>query len=219
MKRFNNIVLCASMLFMLAHIPLHLQPLFGAMKKTSVMPELQITQEYLGHSVQLVYLAAMWKEVFKSDTYQEGDGSTDARTTDGSIFNQKYSVIAGVSNIGLEANWCGLHFAQANWYAFGRQAWSNSIGSDQIAGEWLKLTFGPVGEDPGTAFPAIGRNLNFLEPVKQMMLKSREAAVNYSMPLGFTTFSRAQSYALWPWPMVWTRRNVSIVVSSFAMGL
>lgn len=200
MKRINYIVLCASMLFMLAHIPLHIQPLFGPMKKTSVMPKLQITQEYLGHSVQLVYLATMLEEFLKSDTYQEGDGSTDARTTDGSIFNQKYSVIAGVSNIGLEANWCGHHFAQANWYAFGRQVWSNSISSDQIAGEWLKLTFDPVDEGPGTAFPAIGWNLNFLEPVKQMMLESREAAVNYMMPLGLHhIFSAHEHYGPGPW--------------------
>jgi alpha-glucuronidase len=157
-------------------------PLFGAMKKTSVMPELQITQEYLGHSVQLVYLATMWEEFLKSDTYQEGNGSTVARTTDGSIFPQKYTAIAGVANIGLNNNWCGHHFAQANWYAFGRLAWNNQLTSEIIADEWLKLTFSNKVEKAATS--AIDWKNNFLEPVKQLMLESHEAVVNYSMPLG-----------------------------------
>jgi len=156
-------------------------PLFGALKKTSVMPELQITQEYLGHSVQLVYLATMWEEFLKSETYQEGIGSTVARTTDGSIFPQKYTAIAGVANIGLDTNWCGHHFAQSNWYAFGRMAWNNEITSEKIADEWLKLTFSPNEEKNSTISDW---QKNFLEPVKQLMLESREAAVNYSMPLG-----------------------------------
>ena len=116
-------------------------PLFGAMKKTSVMPELQITQEYLGHSIQLVYLAPMWEEFLQSDTYQEGTGSTVARSTDGSIYPQKYTAIAGVANIGLDTNWSGHHFAQANWYAFGRLAWNNQLTSEKIADEWIRLTF------------------------------------------------------------------------------
>lgn len=157
-------------------------PLFGAMKKTSVMPEVQITQEYLGHSVQLVYLATMWEEFLKSDTYQEGNGSTVARTTDGSIFPQEYTAIAGVANIGLDNNWCGHHFAQANWYAFGRMAWNNQLTSGKIADEWLKLTFSPKDEKAITN--ATDWQQNFLEPVKQLMLESREATVNYSMPLG-----------------------------------
>lgn len=158
-------------------------PLFGAMKKTSVMPELQITQEYLGHSMQLVYLATMWEEFLKSDTYQEGNGSTVARTTDGSIFPQKYTAIAGVANIGLDSNWCGHHFAQANWYAFGRMAWNNQLTSDKIADEWLKLTFS-ANDEKTTTFHAADWQKNFLVPVKQLMMESREAAVNYSMPLG-----------------------------------
>lgn len=156
-------------------------PLFGAMKKTSVMPELQITQEYLGHSEQLVYLANMWEEFLKSDTRQEGVGSTVARTTDGSIFPQKYTAIAGVANIGLDANWCGHHFAQSNWYAFGRMAWNNQITSEKMAEEWLKLTFSPIEEKDITTS---NWQTNFLVPVKQLMLASHETAVNYSMPLG-----------------------------------
>lgn len=156
-------------------------PLFGAMKKTSVMPELQITQEYLGHSEQLVYLAKMWEEFLKSDTHQEGVGSTVARTTDASIFPQKYTAIAGVANIGLDTNWCGHHFAQSNWYAFGRMAWNNQITSEKIADEWLKLTFYPIEEKDSKVSDW---KKNFLEPVKQLMLESHEATVNYSMPLG-----------------------------------
>jgi alpha-glucuronidase len=168
-------------------------PLFGAMKKTSVMPELQITQEYLGHSIHLVYLAPMWEEFLKSDTYEEGMGSTVARTTDGSIYPQKHTAIAGVANIGLDANWCGHHFAQANWYAFGKLAWNNMLTSEKIADEWLKLTFGktPLSND---------WNENFLSPVKQMMLESREAAVNYMMPLGFHhIFAPQDHYGPGPW--------------------
>ncbi len=158
-------------------------PLFGALKKTSVMPELQITQEYLGHSVQLVFLATMWEEFLKSETYQEGNGSTVARTTDGSIFSQKHTAIAGVANIGMDTNWCGHHFAQANWYAFGRLAWNNRLTSDRIADEWLKLTFSPK-EAKSANLTGSDWQKNFLAPVKQVMLGSREATVNYSMPLG-----------------------------------
>lgn len=152
-------------------------PLFGALKKTPIMPELQVTQEYLGHSEQLVFLATMWEEMFKSDTYQEGKNSTVARVTDGSLFPQKYTAIAGVSNVGLDTNWNGHDFAQANWYAYGRLAWNNQLDSKTIADEWIKLTFAPA--DANKDWKS-----GFLEPVKKMMLESREAAVDYSMPLG-----------------------------------
>ena len=110
-------------------------PLFGAMKKTSVMPEFQVTMEYLGHAVYLVFLSTMWEECLKSDTYQRGEGSTVARCTDGSMYPQKYTAIAGVSNVGLDTNWNGNQFDQANWYAFGRLAWNNTLPSEQIADE------------------------------------------------------------------------------------
>ena len=173
-------------------------PLFGAMKKTTVMPELQITQEYLGHSVHLAFLAPMWEEFLQSDTYQEGAGSTVARCTDGSIFPQKYSAIAGVANIGLDTNWCGHHFGQANWYAFGRLAWNSSMKSEQIADEWIKLTFGKTTDNKDDS--AIDWNLNFLSPVKQMMLESREAIVDFMMPLGLHhIFSANGHYGPGPW--------------------
>lgn len=169
-------------------------PLFGAMKKTIIMPELQITMEYLGQSTHLVFLAPMWEEFLQSDTYQEGSGSTVAKCTDGSIFQQKYSAIAGVANIGLDANWCGHQFSQANWYAFGRLAWNNKLTSEQIADEWIKLTFSnqAVNQSEWTK--------NFLNPVKKMMLESREAAVNYMMPLGLHhQFSANEHYGPGPW--------------------
>lgn len=170
-------------------------PLFGAMKKTSVMPEVQITQEYLGHSIHLVYLAPMWEEMFKADTYQQGEGSTVAKCTDGSIYPQKYTAIAGVANIGLDTNWCGHEFAQSNWYAFGRQAWDHQLTSEQIADEWIKLTFGNAGSLQSSDWIT-----NFLVPVKQMMLDSREAAVNYMMPLGFHhIFAAEHHYGPGPW--------------------
>ncbi|MCG6915544.1 alpha-glucuronidase [bacterium BMS3Abin03] len=177
-------------------------PLFGAMKKTSVMPELQVTQEYLGQAIHLVFLATMWKEFLQSDTYQEGKGSTVARCTDGSIYPQKYTAIAGVANIGLDTNWCGHPFAQANWYAFGRLAWNNNLTSEKIADEWLKLTFKPTASEDKEMLTALSVewNLNFLKPVKQMMLNSREAAVNYMMPLGLHhIFAANDHYGPGPW--------------------
>lgn len=170
-------------------------PLFGAMKKTPVMPELQITQEYLGHSIHLVFLSTMWEELLRSDTYQQGKGSTVARCTDGSIYPQQITAIAGVANIGLDENWSGHDFAQANWYAFGRLAWNNQLTSDQIAEEWIKLTF-PLRASENTTEWAI----NFLTPVKQMMLESREATVNYMTPLGLHhLFAPDFHYGPGPW--------------------
>lgn len=170
-------------------------PLFGAMKKTSVMPELQITQEYLGHEHQLVFLSTLWEECLKSDTYQAGKGSTVARCTDGSIYRQTYTAIAGVANVGSDTNWTGHHFAQANWYAFGRLAWNNQLTSERIADEWIKLTFSPINSKQDNNW-----NTKFLVPVKQMMLQSREAAVNYSMPLGLHhIFAGEHHYGPGPW--------------------
>ncbi|HXB06612.1 MAG TPA: alpha-glucuronidase [Puia sp.] len=158
-------------------------PLFGAMKKTAVMPEFQVTQEYLGHSVYLVFLSTMWEECLKSDTYLQGAGSTVGRCTDGSLYLQKYTAIAGVANIGLDTNWCGHLFAQANWYAFGRLAWNDTLSSAEIADEWIQLTFN-----------------HSLPAVRQMMLDSREAAVNFMMPLGLHHIMSANGhYGPGPW--------------------
>jgi alpha-glucuronidase len=179
-------------------------PLFGAMKKTAIMPELQITQEYLGQSIHLVFLSTMWEEFLNSDTYQQGEGSTVARCTDGSIYHHKYTAIAGVSNIGLDTNWTGHHFAQANWYAFGRLAWDNKLSSNDIAEEWIKLTFS--NQSGISDKNNIDWQVFFLYPVKQMMLQSRETAVNYMMPLGLHhIFAANHHYGPGPW---WGPKNV-----------
>ncbi|RDV14709.1 alpha-glucuronidase [Pontibacter diazotrophicus] len=148
--------------------PFH--PLFGAMPNTKLMMEFQITQEYLGQGTNLAYLAPLYKEVLESDTYAKGKGSTVAKVVDGTLDNNKLSAIAGVSNIGTDRNWTGHQFAQSNWYTFGRLAWDHSISSEEIADEWIKMTF--TNKD------------KFVDPVKTMMLNSHEAIVNYMTPLG-----------------------------------
>jgi alpha-glucuronidase len=145
-------------------------PIFGAMPKTPMMLELQITQEYLGHSKHLVYLAPMWKEYLEFDLETKGPGSTLARVIDGSLYDYKMTGIAGVSNIGDDRNWCGHPFAQANWYAFGRLSWDHSLSAEQIADEWIKSTL--------TSEPQA------VETIKSMMMGSWEACVNYMTPLG-----------------------------------
>lgn len=143
-------------------------PLFGAMQHTPVMAEFQITQEYMGHSNHLCFLATMWKEFFNL------------------IPSLSLKAIAGVANIGTDANWCGHPFAQANWYAFGRLAWDPSLSSDAIADEWLKQTF------------SLESCLN--AQLKELMLDSHEAVVNYMMPLGLHhIFAWGHHYGPEPW--------------------
>ncbi len=156
--------------------PIDFQPrepvtaLFGAMPETALMLELQITQEYLGHSKHLVYLAPMWKEYLEFDTYAKGPGSTLASIIDGSLHNYKMTGIAGVTNIGDDRNWCGHIFGQANWYAFGRLAWDHSLTAEQIADEWIKQT--------------LTRDAYAVKTIKSMMMGSWEACVSYMTPLG-----------------------------------
>ena len=162
-------------------------PLFGQLEHTNIMAEMQITQEYLGHSNHMVYLHPMWKECLDSDTYQYGEGCTVAAETMGKVhYNTSWGAIAGVTNIGDSVNWCGHHLAQANWYAFGRMAWNPDLSSEQILDEWLKQTF--------------TTDKRFVEPVAKMMLASREACVHYEMPLGLHhCFSGAGHYGPGPW--------------------
>ncbi|KAA6341680.1 Extracellular xylan exo-alpha-(1-_2)-glucuronosidase [termite gut metagenome] len=167
-------------------------PLFGAMKKTAVMPEFQLTQEYLGFSTHTAYLATMWKECLDSDTYQQGKGSTVARVTDGNIYPQKHTAIAGVANIGTDVNWCGHQLAQANWYAFGRLAWNHELTPEDIINEWITLTFGTP-DNKGDI-----QNLN--PKLSKLMLESREAVVSYMMPLGLHhLFAFEHHYGPEPW--------------------
>jgi alpha-glucuronidase len=148
--------------------PFH--PLFGGMPRTQVMPELQITQEYLGHSHHLAFLAPMWREFLDADTHAKGPGSTVTKVVDGSLFGGKFSAIAGVANTGTDRNWSGHLLAQANWYAFGRLSWNPDLSSRQIAVEWVRQTFP---SDPAT-----------MAAIVRLLLESREAVVSYSMPLG-----------------------------------
>jgi alpha-glucuronidase len=145
-------------------------PLFGAMQKTPLALELQITQEYLGQGYHLVYLAPMWKEVLDADTYAKSAGSTVARVTDGSLYNHPDSAIVAVANTGSDRNWCGHHFAQANWYAYGRLAWDYSLSSEAICKEWIRMTW--------------SNDTDIVNTIKTMMLGSWEACVNYMTPLG-----------------------------------
>jgi alpha-glucuronidase len=164
--------------------PFH--PLFGAMPRTATMLEVQITKEYLGFATHLVYLAPLFEEVLRSDTYARGPGSTVARIVDGSLFGHSQTGIAGVANIGSDRNWTGSHFDQANWYAFGRLAWNPSLSSREIAEEWVRMT---LSNDPA-----------FVEPVVAMMLQSREAAVDYMTPLGLHhQMARDTHYGPAPW--------------------
>ncbi|MGO1242657.1 alpha-glucuronidase [Sphingobacterium sp. JB170] len=161
-------------------------PLFGAMTHTPQMIEFQITQEYLGFSNHLVYLAPLFKETLDSDTYANGPGTTVARVTDGSTFKNKKTAISAVANIGEDANWTGHDFAQANWYAFGRLAWNHQLSSEQIAEEWIRQTF--------------SNDAQFVLPVRQMMMRSREVAVDYMMPLGLHhIFAYGHHYGPEPW--------------------
>ena len=228
--------------------PFH--PLFGSMPHTSLMLEVQITKEYLGFATHLVYLAPLFEETLRSDTYARGPGSTVAKVIEGSLFDRAHSALAsrggdtsavdaaarngattanaaaamadatassaaagtatarggegeatgeaarpnataptgmvGVANIGSDRNWCGSHFNQANWYAFGRLAWDPMLSSRAIADEWVRMTF--------------TNDNSFVEPVVAMMLGSREAAVDYMTPLGLHhQMARDSHYGPGPW--------------------
>lgn len=143
-------------------------PLFGAMPHTSLMVEFQITQEYLGHSNHLAYLATMWKEFYRY------------------VQPSSLKGVAGVVNVGDNVNWCGHDFAQANWYAYGRLAWNPALSAEEIAREWLAQTF--------------TTDRRFVEPMTQVMMDSREAVVDYMMPLGLHhIFAWGHHYGPEPW--------------------
>ncbi|HEY3405489.1 MAG TPA: alpha-glucuronidase family glycosyl hydrolase [Ohtaekwangia sp.] len=148
--------------------PFH--PLFGAMPKTPIMMEFQITQEYLGFATHLVFLPSLFKEVLDTDTYVNGKNSTVAKVVDGSLDNHTLTGIAGVANIGNDRNWCGHQMGQANWYGYGRLAWDHQLTPDQIAEEWTRMTFSNKAE--------------VISAVKSMLLASHQAVVNYMTPLG-----------------------------------
>ncbi len=155
--------------------PFH--PLFGAMPKTPLMLEVQITKEYLGFATHLAYLGTMWEETLDADTHAHGPGS---------LVRTQISGMAGVANIGADRNWTGSHFDQANWYAFGRLAWDPALEARAVADEWVRMTFS---NDPG-----------FVAPVVDMMMGSREAVVDYMTPLGLHhQMARGHHYGPGPW--------------------
>ena len=160
-------------------------PLFGKLKDTKMMMEFQVTQEYLGFSNHLAYLGTMWEECLQSDTYRDGAGTPVSKTI---------TAIAGVANTGQDPNFCGYVFAQANWYAYGRLAWNPALSASQIADEWIRQTFLKPEGMTDKAFAA-----KFIAPVHDILMASREAVVNYEMPVGLHHLFGGTHYGPAPW--------------------
>jgi alpha-glucuronidase len=164
--------------------PFH--PLFGAMPRTPLMMEFQITKEYLGFATHLAYLGTMWEEALQADTWRPGEGSTVADVIEKPVDAKAVTGMAGVANIGSDINWSGSQFDQANWYAFGRFAWDPNSTAENIARDWVNMTW--------SADPAIA------EPIVNMMLGSREAVVDYMTPLGLGhQMATGHHYGPGPW--------------------
>lgn len=164
--------------------PFH--PLFGAMPKTPLMLEVQITKEYLGFATHLAYLGTMWEEVLESDTFRPRPGSTVAKILETPVAPKALTGMAGVANIGTDINWSGSQFDQANWYAYGRLAWNPDAKAEDIARDWARLTWS---RDPA-----------LVDPIVAMMLESREAVVNYMTPLGLGhLMATGHHYGPGPW--------------------
>lgn len=162
--------------------PFH--PLFGAMPRTPLMMEVQITKEYMGFATHLVYLGTLWQEVLRSDTYRPRKGTTVADVLDTPVRPGALTGMAGVSNVGTDRNWSGSQFDQANWYAFGRLAWNPDGDAREIARDWAAMTWGQAAA----------------EPIVAMMMRSHEAVVDYMMPLGLNhLFATGHHYGPGPW--------------------
>lgn len=145
-------------------------PLLGGLERTNQILELQITQEYTGQQKHLCYLVPQWKEVFNFDTYAKGEGSTIKDIINGSVFKMKYSGVAAVSNIGNNVNWTGHTLAQANLYGYGRLIWNPGLSSEEIAKEWIQLTF--------------SNNEKVVATILEMLLSSWKIYEDYTSPLG-----------------------------------
>lgn len=164
--------------------PFH--PLFGAMPRTPLMMEFQITKEYLGFATHLVYLGQLYEEVLRADTYRPRKGTTVASVIDGTAHGHALTGMAGVANIGTDRNWSGSHFDQANWYAFGRLAWNPLLSSESVAEEWVRMTF--------------GNQPRLVKPVVAMMMSSHQTVVDYMTPLGLHhLMDRGHHYGPGPW--------------------
>lgn len=145
-------------------------PLFGVLERTNQMMEFQITQEYTGQQIHLCYLVPQWKTVLDFDTYAKGEGSTIKRIVSGELFNARYNGYAAVSNIGDDLNWTGHTLAQANLYGYGRLIWNPELSAEQIAEEWIRLTF--------------GNDERVIEVIQQMLMNSWPIYESYTSPLG-----------------------------------
>jgi alpha-glucuronidase len=172
--------------------PIDFQPrepyssLFSAMEKTNMMMEFQVTQEYFGFATHLAYQGPLFEESLRTETYAKGEGSTIGNILEGKVFNTKRTGMAAVINPGTDRNWTGHPFVQSSWYAFGRMAWDHTISAESAAEEWLRMTF--------------SNDKKFIDPVKNMMMISREAGVNYRSPLGLThLYSQGDHYGPAPW--------------------
>jgi alpha-glucuronidase len=164
--------------------PFH--PLFGAMPKTPLMMEFQITKEYLGFATHLAFLGPMWEEALQADTFRPRKGWTVARVLATPVEAGAATGMAGVANIGSDVNWSGSQFDQANWYAFGRFAWDPDAKAEPIARDWAAMTWG---NDPAVTAPIV-----------QMMMGSREAVVDYMTPLGLGhLMATGHHYGPGPW--------------------
>lgn len=161
-------------------------PMLGAMPRTPLLLEFQLTKEYLGNDSHLVYLGPLMEEVLRADTWRKGKGSTVERVVDGTLHGYARTGMAGVANIGTDRNWTGSTFNQANWYAFGRLAWDPSLSARSIAEEWIRAT--------------LSNDSSVVVTVRDMMMTSREAVVSYMTPLGLTSMtSAANHYGPAPW--------------------
>ena len=169
-------------------------PLFGAMPRTAIGMEFQVTKEYLGFNTHLVYLGTMWEEAMRADTRVRGEGSTVARVVDGSLFHPRHTLVAGVANTGNDRNWSGSQFDQANWYALGRFAWNPDVSARDMAEEWTRMTWG---NDPA-----------IVTPIVAMMMGSHQAVVDYMTPLGLHhLMATGHHYGPGPWVNDLERRD------------
>ncbi len=167
--------------------PFH--PLFGAMPKTPLMMEFQLTKEYLGQDTHLAYLGAEFEEVLRADTFAKGTGSTVARVIDGSLHGYRHTGIAAVANVGTDTNWTGSNFNQANWYAYGRFAWNTETSAAAIAADWVRQT--------------LTNDSAAVRQVVHAMMISREAVVNYMTPLGLAhIMATGHHYGPAPWAVL-----------------
>ena len=160
-------------------------PLFGAMPETNTMIEFQVSQEYLGNANHLVYKGTMFSDILHADTYSKGEGTSVGKVLSGSVFNYQLTGMAGVINPGNVQNWTGHPFVQSSWYALGRLAWDYHLNPDEIAEEWIRMTF--------------SNDAEVVDKIKQIMVLSAEAAVDYREPLGLTHIGTSSHYGPAPW--------------------